>query len=291
MPRKNPLTTLCLASVLLIPAAALADGPQAAPVTPASPVAPATPVTPAAAGSADAPVTAPPASADAPAPTDAASVPLPAPSAPDGEPAQVAPPAPAAPAPPAPHVRLFLQEYVAYDASTGEATRGQSKTPMSREELYRLLGRPDLVDTADAHRTQRTVLFVGAGAAIVGGIVAGLALRSNIPEMNSGYCTSSVRVFNDECDPQMRKYEVLSAVAMISGALAGGGLIAWGTSISTDGAPRTAIAGMVASYNGNLMHRLRESGTTTRTAGSGARLDVMPNVGPGGGSVQARLTF
>jgi hypothetical protein len=162
---------------------------------------------------------------------------------------------------------------------------------MSREELYRLLGRPDLVDTADAHRTQRTVLFVGAGAAIVGGIVAGLALRSNIPEMNSSYCTSSVRTFNEECDPQMRKYEVLSAVAMVSGALVGGGLIAWGSSISIDGAPRTAIAGMVASYNGNLMHRLRESGTTTRTAGSGARLDVTPSVGPGGGSVQARLTF
>ena len=286
MPRKNPLTTLCLASALLIPASALADGPQAAPQ--AAPVSPVTPV-PAAAG--DTPATAPAPSADAPAPAEAASAPLPAPSSPDAaptEPAQATAPSPAAPAP---HVRLFLQEYVAYDASTGEATRGQSKTPMSREELYRLLGRPDLVDTADAHRTQRTVLFVGAGAALVGGIVAGLALRANIPEMNSAYCTSSVRVYNDECDPQLRKYEVLSAVAMVSGALVGGGLIAWGSSISADGAPRTAIAGMVASYNGNLMHKLRESGTTTRTAGSGARLDITPMVGPGGGSVQARLTF
>ena len=289
MPRKNPLTTLCLASALLIPASALADGPQAAPQA-----APVSPVTPVSAAAGDTPATAPPPSADAPAPAEAASAPLPAPSSPDAaptEPAQAAAPSPAAPAAPAPHVRLFLQEYVAYDASTGEATRGQSKTPMSREELYRLLGRPDLVDTADAHRTQRTVLFVGAGAAIVGGIVAGLALRANIPEMNSAYCTSDVRVYNEECDPQMRKYEVLSAVAMVSGALVGGGLIAWGSSISTDGATRTAIAGMVASYNGNLMHRLRESGTTTRTAGSGARLDVMPSVGPGGGSVQARLTF
>ncbi len=288
----------CISGLVMLTAVARADGPPPAAVAPSasartpppplpalSPLpSPATPPgtsPPDAAGASPAvPVDAPP----APPATDGSAAPV------EQAPAPPVPPSPVAPPPrPRPDIRLFLQEYVSYDARTGEATRGQAKTPIPRDELFRLIGRPDLVDAAESRRVERALVFTASGAAFVAGIVGAVAIQSDAPDMNSRWCSSSTHVYNEECDPRVRTHQVWSGVALASGMLVGSALLTWGLNIPIDGTSRASIAGMVASYNGSLRQRLREPGSTEPTPG--AKLQLAPSVGAGSGGVTARLTF
>ena len=272
----RPLSALGLLSVLTISSLAAADEPPApaassaaADVTPLAPLpADAAPATP------EASVAATP---DAPAPG--------APPA-QGEPTQTD----AAPASP---LALFRQEYIQYDSRTGEATRGQAKTTVTREELYRMLGRQDLLEAADAQRTTRNVLFAVAGATVAAGLVVGFEIRKGIPNLNSVECSGPVGDRSEKsCVDGYRSHELWSAVAMVGGLLLGGGIATVAGALTVDGAPRTTIAGMVASYNGSIMRRLREPGALPATAtGRGGHIVVTPSVGLNGGGLAARLSF
>ncbi len=240
-------------------------------------------------------------------PADAPPAELPSPDAPSPSPAAApTPPAPdeaAAAGPNRPELRAFLRSYIAYDVSTGTATEGQAQVPVPRDELFRRLGRPDLIDAASSRRVERAVLLSAAAVSVVAGAIGAFAIMADSPDVNSAWCTPTIYVrnnkeiipkdafktYNEECVPRVRAHMIWSGVAGVGGLFLGAGLLTWAINLPIDGAPRSTIAGLVATYNGSLRQRLREPGSTEPTPG--ARLEVTPSVGLNGGSVTARLTF
>jgi hypothetical protein len=156
-----------------------------------------------------------------------------------------------------------------------------------------MLGRQDLVEAADAQHTTRIALFAIAGATVAAGLVVGFEIRSGIPNLNSVECSGPIGDKVDRsCVDGYRSHELWSAVAMVGGLLLGGGIATVAGALTVDGAPRSTIAGMVASYNGSLMRRLREPGALPATeTGRGGHVVVVPSIGSNGGGLAARLSF
>jgi hypothetical protein len=185
-------------------------------------------------------------------------------------------------------MRSFMQQYVAYDVYTGRAHQGTARTALTREQLYTLLGREDLIEQSERNRTKRIILFTAAGAALAAGIAGGIYVYGRQPDLNSRRCTDSVSEYNDECIPKRRQANIAAGGLVIGGLLAASGFIAWGLSYKLDILSPSATAQAVAQHNGDLMRTLRQGVAARKPS---ATLEVFPQVSYNSGGVGARVTF
>ncbi|HLL81714.1 MAG TPA: hypothetical protein VK420_03645 [Longimicrobium sp.] len=214
--------------------------------------------------------------------------------APAEPPAPPPPPAPAEPsgaAPPAAAPSLipqaFNEQYLTYDPKTAQAYRGKQRMPLSREEFYKALGRPDLLQMSEGTVSRRIVLGVSAGLVAAVGVTVAAVSWSTLPDLNSGFCVQSVDNYNsDRCVPRYKSKQALGAVSLVGGLGVASLLATFAYWSSPDVlAPDEALA-QVSKYNAALYQRLRAAPQP-----SGSLIEVIPYANLQGGGLLTTWRF
>lgn len=163
-----------------------------------------------------------------------------------------------------------------------QITEGRSETPVSHRELFRRLGRTDLVTQSEDMQLRRTWFIVSAATLGVVAVAAGTVLILTAPKLNSIACESDVRIYNDVCVPRAAQHNWAGSATIVTGVL-GAALLAtlayWSDPSILD---RDQTSALVSSFNSQLARTLRQ-------APSG--LKVLPVVSPDGAFVAASARF
>jgi hypothetical protein len=201
----------------------------------------------------------------------------------EGEPPAAAPaPLAMAPAP----TRLppgFMDNFLTYDDTRGEITVGRDRRPISRDEAYVRMNRPDLVEKSRLAKRRRLILAISAGGVLATGVAVGVIARVGMPYLNSRFCVQNAHNYNEVCIPEIARREVVSAAGLIAGFGIGavlGGLAYWSNPSSI--LSFSEMEKLVAIHNAALLKRLRSNE-------SGVRLT--PHVSPQGGGATVSLRF
>lgn len=188
------------------------------------------------------------------------------------------PPPPAASEPLIPPA--FLDQALTWDAEGNRGLRGRQKTVLTRTEFFLELGRPDLVQRAEARQARRIALAgTAAGLAIVG-VVVGVVLFAGSPDMNSAKCVANIDNFH-LCEADNKLHQ-LGGTVVLATSLATAMLLAtlaWWSSPEVDGDEAQHLA---AQYNAGLLKRLR---------GEPSSLRWLPVVGPDGAQLAVAGKF
>jgi hypothetical protein len=177
---------------------------------------------------------------------------------------QPAPPPVLTPAPPPvpatdPQLlRAFRASALSYDDITQSVHQGNGHV-VEREELYRIIQRPDLIAESESRATKRTWIFVGAGATTVLGIAAGVGIIANARHLNDPYCVANLNNMNNDCIPSHDRSQVIGVASIAAGVLGGSLLAYWGFGIQVDPLTPDEKQRVIAAYNGQLMGRLRQN--------------------------------
>jgi hypothetical protein len=219
----------------------------------------------------------PPAPPTAPAPAEPPPPPAPA------EPSGAAPPAAA----PSLIPQSFNEQFLTYDPTTSQAYRGKQRMPISREEFYTALGRPDLLQQSQGAASRRIVLGVSAGlVAAVAGTVAVISW-STLPDLNSGFCVASVENYNgDRCVNRYKSQQALAGASLLGGFTVASLLATFAYWSRPDVLSPDEAMAQVSKYNANLYQRLRSAPQP-----SGALLEVTPYANLQGGGVLTTWRF
>ncbi len=144
--------------------------------------------------------------------------------------AQTAAPAPASPAVPAsaaPSVSappvVNVQEDTTIDLTDdGRILFGAQKRQVDAPELFRALGRADLVAQSEANVKRRFGFTIAAISVAVVAVGVGIALFATTPDVKSPACTSNLTTYNEVCVPDAVAHQAAG------GAVLGGGLLVAG---------------------------------------------------------------
>ena len=151
----------------------------------------------------------------------------------------------------------FYREVLSWDLSAQQALKGTERTPLERHDFFREVGRVDLIEKSESLRLRRILLAVSAGAVLVAGGVTTLVLFTNAGDLNSEFCSASVRNYNDVCMPHYRLYTTAGG-ATLAATLITSGLLAtfawWSDPGVIDGDEATHL---VSQYNASLLRRIR----------------------------------
>ncbi len=229
-----------------------------------------TPETPA-----EAPVPAPAAAPARAAPNPTAGEPAstPAPAATDAAPASPAEP----PSPPevAPLLPLeFHQQVIGWDVTRHEAYQGREHRPLSREELFTALDRPDLLTKQGSLVTRRVALAVGAGLALAAGIAGGVAAFSQDPDLNTRPCIDRVDLYN-QCSDKHRLMMDLGFGSLGLGVIAAALLATFAYWANPNVLDDDEAQRLISHHNAELLKKLRLKAWLL----------------PGGGAVGAQTSF
>jgi hypothetical protein len=182
--------------------------------------------------------------------------------------------------PPAgPGRETFLQDMIRFNPRDNEAFQGTR--PLSPQEFYALVGRPDLVARAAERSRQRTWLIVGSVVTLVGGVATGVVVLSNAQDLGAGACHTSTPVYND-CVDRNHKTTTIGTVILASSVVLAGGLFTWAMTIPQ----------MVTTPEEGTRLALEHDRTLAKKYGAPeTQLRIIPAIAPGFAGLTARLTF
>ena len=182
-----------------------------------------------------------------------------------------------------PRVRAaFLDHFLAYDGSHQQVVMGKARRLVPRDDFYRLLDRPDLLEQSEAASRRRLYLAIAGGAVAVVGATVGIVELAGMPDLDSLECTSDPTRFNNVCEPEANRRELIAVVALAGGLGVGAllGTLAYWSSPDVTSPDETRA--LIAHHNAELMRRLR---------GGSSALRLTPFVATGAGGVVAALRF
>jgi hypothetical protein len=186
------------------------------------------------------------------------------------------------PLPPAgPARETFLQDMVRFNPRGNEAFIGTR--PLSAQEFYDAVGRPDLAVRSAERTRQRTWLIVGSVVTLAAGVASGLVVLGNAQSLGDGKCFAAPQpqVYND-CVDRNHQTTTIGTVLIASGVVLGGGLFTWAMTILE----------MVTTPEESAKLALEHDRALAKKYGAPeARLDVLPAIGPRFAGLTARLTF
>ena len=184
--------------------------------------------------------------------------------------------------PPAgPARETFLQDMVRFNPRTNEAFIGTR--PLSAQEFYTELGRPDLVARSAERSRQRTWLIVGSVVTLAAGVASGVVVLGNAQSLGDGKCFAAPQpaVYND-CVDRNHQTTTIGTALIASGVIIGGGLFTWAMTIDQ----------MVTTPEESAKLALEHDRALAKKYGAPeAHLDVLPAIGPRFAGLTARLTF
>lgn len=176
--------------------------------------------------------------------------------------AQTAPPPPPPAAEPLiPHA--FYEEVLSWDLQANRAVRGRQRTVLTRTEFFEQVGRLDLIDKSTSLKARRIGLGIGAGAVLLGGVIAGIVVLTRSPDVNSAFCVSRIDNYQ-QCQATERVHQTGSAF-LFAGSLATAALLAtlawWSNPDVLSGDEAIQLA---ARYNAGLLKRVRAGGSSLK---------------------------
>lgn len=136
--------------------------------------------------------------------------------------------------------------------------KGSARRPLSADELFTELGRPDLVERSRAARRRRLAFAISGGVVLTAGLVTAAVARAGIPDLNSAFCVADYRNYNEVCVPDVKRREAIAATGIIAGISLGGVLGALALASSPNPLSKDETLGLIANHNTTLMRRARD---------------------------------
>jgi hypothetical protein len=212
---------------------------------------------------------------------------------------EAAAPAAVDPAPPPADAKrvpaAFMDQVLSYDDAGGGVVQGRARQPLTPEQLYAALDRPDLVEKSRAALRRRVILGVAGGAVLVAGVITFVVARLNLPNLNSAFCDKYVGVrgesggvpanFNNICVPETTRLEAISATGLIAGISLGGLLGSFAFASKADVLSKDETSTLISEHNGSLLRRLRDDRSEQGT------IRFAPYASSKGGGLTTVVTF
>ena len=176
---------------------------------------------------------------------------------------------------------VFLDKALKVDTDN-RITQGRAQRPLSHRELFRELGRTDLLSKSDELARKRIWLVVSSVAVGTASIVAGSILIATGPNLASVACESSVQTYNEICVPRSKAHNISGVAIMATGVTTALILAGFAFNTSPNVLDRDETVALVSTYNSQLARRLRRPPEGLR---------LIPMVTPDGASLTASLRF
>ncbi len=150
----------------------------------------------------------------------------------------------------------FQQSVIGWDAQRHEAVQGRDHRPLSREALFDLLGRRDLLQQSESLMRRRVLLAAAAVVVLAAGVVGGVWFFAQQPNLNGSPCVDRVDLYN-QCVSDHRLDLDAGIASLAIGAVAASLLATfayWADPrvLDDDEAQR-----LIARHNAELLKRLR----------------------------------
>jgi hypothetical protein len=197
--------------------------------------------------------------------------------------AQDAAPAPTptvVPTPAAPPIVAVEEDRSVVLTDDDELLYGAARQKVSNVELFKLLGRDDLLAQSAQNEQRRTVLAITGGGVAVAGIAVGIALLATAPDLTQGPCGVDIKLYNEQCRAEAAAHQIGGIVGIAGGVLVGG------------------LLGSIASWSrpevftkSELRKFVNEHNTAIGAPKSTLRLQLRPALSPGFSGLVASGTF
>lgn len=176
----------------------------------------------------------------------------------------------------------FFARFLSYDADEKQVLMGQRREPLTREQVFAELGRPDLLEKSRTAERRRLIFGVSGGVVLAAGLITAAVAQAGMPNLNAGYCLTSIETYNEICVPDAKRREAISATGLIAGVSLGGILGALAMANSPNILSKDEVEGLIANHNTTLMRRLRDGAI---------RPKLTPTVAWKGGGVALSFQF
>ena len=154
---------------------------------------------------------------------------------------------------------------------------------ISASEFYGRIGRPDLVAASDGQTRKRIWLMALATAVTAAGVTTGVVVLGNTQNLNDPACFVNGQTSYNDCVDRSKQTTLIGGLIIAGAVAVGGGILTWALITPEMVTPSQETVRLATEYNRNLAIR--------HGAPSGAKLELLPSIGPGGASLSARLTF
>jgi hypothetical protein len=159
--------------------------------------------------------------------------------------------------PPAKHIPPgFLDQALVFDEASGAVTQGRSHQRLSAEDLYTILGRPDLLEKSRAAGRRRMFFAVSGASVVLTGVVFGVIPRIGMPDLSGSACMQNSRTYND-CLSDANRRDIMTTTALVAGISLGGVLGALAIASSPSVLSRDETSTLVSQHNAALLRLLR----------------------------------
>lgn len=190
-------------------------------------------------------------------------------------------PSTSVPLPPeGPEREAFLKDFIRVNPRENEASVGGR--PLSAFAFYNRIDRPDLAARADERTRQRVWLISGAAVTLAAGVAGGAVVLSNAQSLNDPRCFVNGNVSYNQCVTRSQNTTLIGTAIIGATVVLAGGLLTWGVLVPEMVTTPEETLRLATEHNRGLA---RKHGAT------GARLQLLPAIGPGGASLSMRLTF
>ncbi|MEO7328637.1 MAG: hypothetical protein ABI193_08680 [Minicystis sp.] len=152
----------------------------------------------------------------------------------------------------------FWARFLSYDAEEKLVLMGQKRRPLSREEVFAELGRPDLLEKSRVAERRRLIFALSGGGVLAVGVLTAVIARVGMPNLNKGFCVENYTNYNQVCVPDAQRREAISATGLVAGISLGGILGALAIGSSPNVLSKDEVEGLIANHNTTLMRRLRD---------------------------------
>ena len=114
-------------------------------------------------------------------------------------------------------------------------------------------------------------------------MTTGVVVLGNVQNLNDPACFVNGQASYNNCVDRSKQTTLIGGLIIAGAVAVGGGILTWALTTPEMVTPSRETVRLATEYNRNLAIR--------HGAPSGAKLELLPSIGPGGASLSARLTF
>jgi hypothetical protein len=159
----------------------------------------------------------------------------------------------------------FMDRFLTYDDDAGGVVQGRARWPLSREDLYAALDRPDLLEKSREIARRRVILGVAGGGVALAGVFTAVVARAAMPDMNHDTCTGNGAGFK-LCQSDAQRLDIVAAAGLIAGFSLGSLLGSLAYAQNPDVLSKDETSALISQHNGALLKRLRSDRSEVRVA-------------------------
>lgn len=121
-----------------------------------------------------------------------------------------------------PPLSTVVEDHTVVMTDEDELLLGASRQKVTPLELFRALGRTDLVQQGELNAKRRTAFIIASAVVGVVGIAGAVAIFATTPDLTMGACGVDVALYNSKCRSEASLHQVLGATTLAVGILGAG---------------------------------------------------------------------